>query len=74
MTDPELIREAVKLSGLSSRAFAEEIVWRDERTVRRWNAGASPMPPHVRAKLEWFTRLTPAKRSTYVDAATAQAP
>jgi hypothetical protein len=50
MTDRDLLELAIKRSGLSARAFAREI-WRDERTVRRWLAGDSPVPKCVTDRL-----------------------
>jgi hypothetical protein len=52
MTDPELIRAAIDASGLSARRFAVDILTRDERTVRRWLAGDSPLPKAVRDRCE----------------------
>lgn len=51
MTDPELIRAAIDASGLSARKYAEMVLLRDERTVRRWVAGKSPIPKVVREML-----------------------
>ena len=36
----QLLLEAQKLSGLSERRFAKEILGRDERTFRSWKEGA----------------------------------
>lgn len=71
MTDAELIREAVKKSGLSARAFAENITWRDERTVRRWMSGDQELPTNARKQLEWFIALSDPQRKALVDAAGA---
>jgi len=50
----ELVRRAVDLSGLSVRAFAVDVMaGRDERTVRRWLDGSSPVPDQTFA---WLTR------------------
>jgi hypothetical protein len=43
----DLLRSAIERSGLSARAFAKDILLRDERTVRRWLAGDSPIPQPV---------------------------
>lgn len=51
MTDADSLRRAIEASGLSARRFAREVLIRDERTVRRWLAGDSPIPEPVRAKL-----------------------
>lgn len=50
----ELLNDCITLSGLSLRAFAEQVVGRDERTVRRWRAGASPVPHAVTRLLERY--------------------
>lgn len=47
----EILRKAIEASGLSARRFATEILLRDERTVRRWLAGDSPIPEVV---LRWL--------------------
>lgn len=52
MTDSELLSAAIKQSGLSARRFAREIMLRDERTIRRWLAGDSPIPEAVMRFLE----------------------
>jgi plasmid maintenance system antidote protein VapI len=51
MTDRDLLEQAIKRSGLSARAFAVQILWRDERTVRRWLSGESPVPAVVADRL-----------------------
>jgi hypothetical protein len=51
MTDRELLEQAIKRSGMSARAFAKEVLWRDERTVRRWLSGESPVPAVVADRL-----------------------
>lgn len=48
-----LLRDAIHGSGMSARAFAERVLMRDERTVRRWLAGASPIPAPV---VRWLER------------------
>lgn len=52
LSPSDLLREAIERSGLSARAFAREILLRDERTVRRWLAGDSPIPEPVIAFLK----------------------
>ena len=42
-----LLRTAIKASGLSARRYAVEVLVRDERTIRRWLAGKSPIPQAV---------------------------
>ena len=46
-----LLRRRIEESGLSGRRFALEVVLREPRTVRRWVAGASPIPNVV---VEWL--------------------
>lgn len=65
MTDAELIAEAVTLSGLSSRRFAERILGRDERTIRSWRAG-QVMPPLLRLWLVGWCALSIRARATVV--------
>lgn len=50
-SDAQLIREAIKATGLSARRFAA-LVWRDERTVRRWVNEQSPVPNTVKDLLK----------------------
>lgn len=40
----DLLKERIEQSGLSVRKFATQVMIRDERTVRRWLAGDSPIP------------------------------
>lgn len=51
MTDGEILELAIERSGLSARAFARDVLWRDERTVRRWLSGESPVPKVVADRL-----------------------
>src|SRR5689334_8446856 len=51
MTDRDLLAAAIKRSGLSARAFARDVLWRDERTIRRWLSGESPVPDVVADRL-----------------------
>lgn len=59
MTDPELLIKAIEASGLSARRFAVEVLMRDERTIRRWLAGDSPIPEVVMVRLISLTPQTP---------------
>lgn len=68
MTDPELIRAAIAAGGLSSRRFAEDLMGRDERTIRRWVAGEIAIPPIARAWLERWLALSDATRGRIVGA------
>lgn len=50
MPDPRTqLEAAIARSGLSARAFARHVLTRDERTVRRWLSGESPIPREVLA-------------------------
>lgn len=57
-TTIDLLRAAIDASGLSARRFAVEVLIRDERTIRRWLAGDSPIPATV---IKWLetTRSPP---------------
>jgi hypothetical protein len=48
----ELLRTAIEASGLSASRFAREVLLREDRTVRRWLSGESPIPNIVAAWLE----------------------
>ena len=63
MTDSELIRAAVQAAGISARQFAERVLGRDERTLRRWAAGSSPIPLKARTFLTRWLALSPEERS-----------
>lgn len=52
-TPAELLAKRIAESGLPARRFATEVLLRDERTVRRWLAGDSPIPEPV---LEFLKR------------------
>jgi hypothetical protein len=43
----DMLRAAIAKSGLSARQFAEQVLIRDERTIRRWISGESPIPDVV---------------------------
>lgn len=43
----DLLRSAIDASGMSARQYAADVLLRDERTVRRWLAGDSPIPDPV---------------------------
>lgn len=47
----KLLKRAIARSGLSARQFAVQVMARNERTVRRWLAGESPMSPTV---VQWL--------------------
>ncbi len=48
-----LLRQRITESGLAARKFATEVLHRDERTIRRWLSGESPIPAVV---LDWLER------------------
>jgi hypothetical protein len=49
MTDPELLRDAIEVTGLSTFRFATEVLDVDEHGIQRWLSGERPMPVAVRA-------------------------
>ncbi len=58
MSDPELIRAAVEISGLAARRFAVDVMGVNERSTRRWLAGDSPIQnAEDRAWLEAYVAL-----------------
>jgi plasmid maintenance system antidote protein VapI len=50
-TPQEILKIRIKESGLSATRFAREVMWRNERTIRRWLNGDSPIPEVVMARL-----------------------
>lgn len=66
MKDDELIRSAVEASGLSARRFAEWVMTRDERTIRRWSSGDAPIPETARVRLTWFLGLPDSVREKLI--------
>jgi hypothetical protein len=52
----DLLEEAITATGTSLRSFAENFMVRDERTVRRWRSGASPIPRVVTPVLRRIIR------------------
>lgn len=51
MSAAAVLRRAIAASGMSARQYAVTVLLRDERTVRRWLAGDSPIPEAVVAFL-----------------------
>ena len=49
MTDAELLREALAVTGLSEFRFAVEVMDVTEHVVQRWLSGERPLPIAVRA-------------------------
>ena len=62
MSDAELLLAAIKASGLSASRFACEVIIHDERTIRRWLAGA-PIPSPARDKLRALVGQSSGARS-----------
>lgn len=54
----EALRAQIAASGLSARRLAREVLLRDERTVRRWVSGDSPIPQAV---VKWLEAPTTAR-------------
>jgi len=54
MTDSSilLLERAIAASGLSTRQYAQQLLTRDERTIRRWLTGETQIP---RTVVEWLT-------------------
>lgn len=71
-SDPDLIRAAIAAGGLSSRRFAEALMGRDERTIRRWVAGEVAIPPIARDWLTHWLGLSDATRRRIAGALTAR--
>lgn len=44
----DLLSQRIDESGLTGQKFAELVLTRDGRTLRRWLSGESPIPNHVR--------------------------
>jgi DNA-binding transcriptional regulator YiaG len=44
MADLEILKAAIAKSGLSASKFAETVMARESRTIRRWLKGESPIP------------------------------
>ncbi len=51
VTDADVLARVIAASGLSARQYALTVLLRDERTVRRWLSGDSPIPKPVIAHL-----------------------
>ena len=46
--DRKILEARITESGISAKKFASEVLKRDERTLRRWRSGESPIPDLVR--------------------------
>lgn len=66
LSDRELITAAIEASGLSARRFAERMMTRDERTIRRWISGDQELPEVARRRLTWFLELTESQRERLI--------
>lgn len=66
VSDTELIAAAIEASGMSARRFAERVLSRDERTIRRWQAGDIAIPEIARWWLERFLAMSPAMRERLI--------
>lgn len=51
INDVRLLRQRIEESGLSISRWAEDVAWRESRTVERWLSGKSPIPKMVARKL-----------------------
>ena len=47
MTDIEILRAVIDDSGLTDKAWARLVAWRDRKTIERWLNGSSRMPENV---------------------------
>ena len=62
--DRDILEARITESGISAKKFADLVLKRDERTLRRWRAGESPMPDPVRRFIRdpqpapWPTKAT----------------
>ena len=52
----KLLDLRIRESGLTQKDFAERVVMREARTVRRWRNGVSPIPKTVQG---WLHRPEP---------------
>ena len=66
--DQQLITSALHKSGLTRKEFAERIIGRDERTVRRWLNGQQPIQPAMTAWLHRWLQLSDGTRERIVGA------
>lgn len=60
----EQLRHAIRQSGLSSSAYARQVLVREPRTIRRWLAGQSPIPAAVVAFLNAHQNETVCQKDT----------
>ena len=62
MTDRALLTDALLASGMSARQFARFLLARNERTMRRWEAGDAPVPKVVSEYCARFVALSASDR------------
>lgn len=60
------LRVAIARSGLSDRRFAMRVLTRNERTLRRWISGESPIPNQV-LESRWVRNPIPRKTLDWLD-------
>jgi hypothetical protein len=65
--DAQLLSDAIRVSGLSVRRFASEVLTRDARTVWRWLAGSNPLPRAVRERCQQLVATASATDSRSSD-------
>ena len=62
--DRKILEARISEAGISAKKFASEVLKRDERTLRRWRSGESPLPDLVRRCIRdpqpapWPTKAT----------------
>ena len=62
--DRDILEARITESGISAKKFADLVLKRDERTLRSWRSGESPMPDPVRRFIRdpqpapWPTKAT----------------
>jgi hypothetical protein len=72
VTDPELLSAAIKVSRLSVRQFARDVLVRDPRSVWRWLAGETKLPAAVRQHCERLLASAPSDDASASDPASEQ--
>lgn len=56
----EKLRALIDASGMSARRFAQDVLSRDERTVRRWLSGETEIPESAAS---WLLRVESVRES-----------
>ena len=62
-----LLSDRIEQSGLSSHRFARDVLRRDDRTIRGWLSGESPIPHEVQL---FLVDAKPARRISRASSAT----